>query len=332
MSDDNNESCVDLQCSVAGRSETANNKITHGYFEDLTIDRVPLEQRCCCGTCERPRCLRNTFTAEIENGVWQGGLSAGVKPLRTKCFWPTSDGDWFPITPRIKWTDKHCVCNDSCCCPDASACSLRIEPTPWECDKLRKRTCCDIEFTPAPLVQVVPSSISECEAASLRYEPVFSENGDVIYRLVRDETYDQCDNGDDENNSDLVSLSTDNSDKSTAAENDEDNGDEEIVVKPSCVFSQVIEKPYEQHRQQRTEPVTRQPKKLMSLVPNQSESYNFQRPIVRQYANACSVRGGADSRSTRFHGTSSFANEVNSAKWPGGFPPRSGVAICGVLF
>lgn len=285
---------------MSDETDDGNHLVTTGYHECCE------EQQCrgkeCCGerscelSCERPCCLKNTFTAEVENGVWQGGLGFGTKPLRTDCFYPTANGDWFPITPRIKWTAKHCLCNDSCCCADSG---VWIERAPWECGCEKRPVCC----SELELVQVDDNNL-----ALARYEPVLDCDGQVVYKKV-------------------------------AEDNAQDNARDEQDGASQCCGQQNEcfeddNKPCSQNNTcgktlQAT--VARRPSQLLSLVaPPLNESYNFARPVVRQYSAACSVRSIAPA-GTRFYGTSSFANEVNSQKWPGGYEPRSGAAICGFL-
>jgi hypothetical protein len=250
-----------------------------GYRDEVIV--LPPQQ-----CCDRPRCLRNTFTAEIENGVWQGGLGFGTQPLRTNCFYPTADGDWFPITPRMQWTGKHCVCNDSCCCPDGGDCGAWIERPPWQgCCPKRPVCCSELEMK---------TSTDSEQAAIVRYEPVFDDDGNVVYKKIQDDEQECC-----------------------------------VVEQECCEPDEIVEAPLPCcSRPQNLN--ARKPTKLLSLVPNQSESYNFQRPVVRQHGTACSVRSQAP-RGTRFYGVSSFANEANAQKWPSGYEPRSGAAICGFL-
>lgn len=257
------------------------------------VEQQMVEQQAVC--CERPCCLKNTFTAEVENGVWQGGLGFGTKPLRTDCFYPTADGDWFPITPRIKWTPKHCLCNDSCCCGDNG---VWIERAPWDCCDRRPVCCSTLELKAVDTDQSL---------AVVRYEPVLDDDGQVVYKrvVVEDE------------------VEHEENDDACCSNNEDDCGfidDEQPSRSRSTCGSRKT-----------ATLVARRPTKLLSLVaPPVNESYNFQRPVVRQYSGACSVRSIAPA-GTRFYGTSSFANEVNSQKWPGGYEPRSGAAICGFL-
>lgn len=84
----------------------------------------------CCLPAEPTKCLYdNTFTCDVEDGVWQGGMGIGTQPLRVgNCFSMSANGDWFPITPRVAWGARRKPIDQCCAC--AADCSW-IDPMPW---------------------------------------------------------------------------------------------------------------------------------------------------------------------------------------------------------